>query len=169
MTSGTEFEQSAKLPLKTESRLALERPRPPRAPDALSPSHQIADHVSEIRLRVLAGSLAELLEEAGEALAQVELRGADATPGGWRKFELSARDRANLLVEWLNQLIDLAKAERWVGSDFEVDEAENGRVRARVWGVQVQRAPARLKAASLLGSRVEDVPGGVKAEVLLDV
>ena len=49
----------------------------------LSPSHEIADHVSEIRLRVHAGSLGGLLEEAGRAVAQLEPRGADATRGTW--------------------------------------------------------------------------------------
>jgi SHS2 domain-containing protein len=136
---------------------------------SLSPAHEIADHVSEIRLRVQAGSLGDLLEEAGRAVAQLQLRGADATPGTWRTIEISAPDRDTLLVDWLNELIFLAEAERWVGADFEVDSAEDGRVRARVWGVRVQHAPALLKAATLHGLRVDDVPGGLEGEVILDV
>jgi SHS2 domain-containing protein len=141
----------------------------PTIPDLLSPSHEVADHVSEVRLRVRAGSLGDLLEEAGLAVAQLQLRGADATRGTWRTIEISAPDRAAILVDWLNELIFLAEAERWVGADFEVDSAEDGRVRARVWGVWVQRAPALLKAATLHGLRVDDVPGGLEAEVILDV
>jgi hypothetical protein len=105
---------------------------------------------------VRAGSLAELLEEAGRAVAQLQLRGADASRGTWRVIEVSAPDRA-------------AEAERWVGADFEVDSAEDGRVRARVWGVLIERAPALLKAATLHGLRVDDVPGGLEGQVILDV
>jgi SHS2 domain-containing protein len=49
-------------------------------------------------------------------------------------MEISVADRATLLADWLNRLILLAEAERWVGADFEVDSAEDGRVRARVGG-----------------------------------
>jgi SHS2 domain-containing protein len=140
-----------------------------RPPALLSPSHEIADHVSEIRLRVRAGSLGDLLEEAGRAVAQLQLRGADATRGTWRTIEISAPDRATLLVDWLNELIYLAEAERWIGVDFEVDSVEDGRVRARVGGVLVQRAPALLKAATLHDLRIDDVPGGLEGEVILDV
>ena len=139
---------------------------PPTAP-SLSPSHEIEDHVSEVRLRVHAGSLGDLLEEAGRAVTRLQLRGADATPGNWRTIEISAPDRATLLADWLNELISLAEAERWVGADFEVDSAEDGRVSARVWGVRLQRAPARLNAATLHGLRVDDVPGGLEGEVTL--
>jgi len=142
---------------------------PAATPALPSPSHEIVDHVSEIRLRVRAGSLAELLEEAGRAAAQLQLRGADATRGTWRTIEVSAPDRAALLADWLNELIYLAEAERWVGADFEVDSAEDGRVRARVWGVLIERAPALLKAATLHGLRVDDVPGGLEGQVILDV
>jgi SHS2 domain-containing protein len=113
--------------------------------------------------------LGGLLEEAGRAVAQLQLRGADATRGTWRTIEISAPDRAMLLVDWLNELIFLAEAERWVGADFEVDSGEDGRVRARVWGVRIERAPALLKAATLHGLRVDDVPGGLEGEVILDV
>jgi SHS2 domain-containing protein len=139
----------------------------PTTAPSLSPSHEIEDQGFEIRLRVHAGSLGDLLEEAGRAVARLQLRGADATRGSWRSIEISVADRATLLADWLNRLIWLAEAERWVGADFEVDSAEDGRVRARVWGVRLQRAPALLKAATLHGLRVDDVPGGLEGEVTL--
>jgi SHS2 domain-containing protein len=138
------------------------------APALLSPSHEIADHGAEIRLRVQAGSLGDLLEHAGRALTGLQLRGADATPGTWRTLEISAPDRATLLLDWLNELIFLAETERWVGADFEVDSAEDGRVRARIWGVRIERAPALVHAATLHGLRVDDVPGGLQGEVILE-
>jgi SHS2 domain-containing protein len=141
-----------------------------RAATALAPSHELADHVSEVRLRVRAGSLGELLAEAGRALGELQLRGADVTPyGPWRHLSVSASDRSVLLADWLNELIFLAEAERWVGLDFEVESAEDGRVEARVWGVRLERAPGLVKAATLHGVRVDEVAGGVEGEVILDV
>jgi protein archease len=135
----------------------------------LNPSHEIADHVSEVRLRVRASSMSGLLEEAGRAIAELQLRGAEASPASWRTIELSAPDRALLLADWLNELIYLAEAERWVGVHFEVDSAEDGQVRARVRGVRLERSAALLKAATLHELRVAAIPGGLEGEVVLDV
>jgi len=140
------------------------------AAPAMSSSHELADHVSEIRLRVRAGSLGELLAEAGRALAEIQLRGAGAAATGpSREVVISADDRAALLTDWLNELIYLAEAERWIGADFEVNSAVDRRVSARVRGVRVERAPGLVKAATLHGVRVDEVPGGLEGEVVLDV
>jgi SHS2 domain-containing protein len=133
-------------------------------------SHEIAEHTSELRIRLLAGSLGELLAEAGRALAEIQLRGAAPRVGGeWRRLELSAPDRAGLLAEWLNELIYLAEAERWVATEFAVDRAGDRSVSALVRGIVVERAPGLVKAATLHGLRVDEVPGGVAGEVVLDV
>lgn len=140
------------------------------AAPAMSSWHELADHVSEIRLRVRAGSLGELLAEAGRALAEIQLRGAEAAATGpSREVVVAAADRAALLADWLNELIYLAEAERWIGMDFEVDSAEDRGVSARVRGVHVERAPGLVKAATLHGVRVDEVPGGLEGEVVLDV
>jgi SHS2 domain-containing protein len=144
-------------------------------PNPLPPSHEVVDHTSEIRLRVRAGSLAELLAEAGRALAQLELRGANgAAAGDWRPLTVSAADRAALLAEWLNELVFLAEAERWIPIDFEVERAGevsggDAEIRARARGVTLEQSPGLVKAATLHGLRVDPIPGGLEAEVVLDV
>jgi SHS2 domain-containing protein len=137
---------------------------------AMPPSHDIADHTSELRLRVRAGSLAELLAEAGRALAGIQLREMPgAGTGAWRRLEISAADPSGLLAEWLNELIFLAEAERWVATEFEVEHVEDGSARGRARGVTLERAPGLVKAATLHGLRVEAAAGRVTGEVLLDV
>lgn len=138
--------------------------------EPLAPSHDVADHTSEIRVRVRAGSFGELLAEAGRALAELQLRGASAaTAGDWRRLEVSAPDRAGLLAEWLNELVYLAETERWVATEFEMERVQQRSLVARARGTVVDRAPGLVKAATLHGLRVDDVPGGVSGEVVLDV
>lgn len=142
----------------------------PATPPAMRPSHELIDHVSEMRLRVRAGSLRELLAEAGRALAGIQLRGSEApVTGPSREVVIAAADRAALLTDWLNELIYLAEVERWIGAEFEVISADDGRVSARVRGVSVERVPGLVKAATLHGVRVDEVPGGLEGEVILDV
>jgi protein archease len=133
-------------------------------------SHEILQHTSEIRLRIRAGSLAELMAEAGRALARLQLHDAERTAAGsWRPIEVSAPDRAALLADWLNELVYLAETERWVAVDFGVDHADDRTLRARVRGVILDRAPALVKAATLHGLRIDDTPEGLEGEVMLDV
>jgi SHS2 domain-containing protein len=136
----------------------------------LLPSHEMRQHTSEIELHIRAGSLGDLLAEAGRALADVQLTGADCVPGGpARPIRVSSSDREALLVDWLNELIFLADIDRWVAMDFSIDLAEETEVQARASGVTLEWAPSRVKAATLHRLRVEDVPGGLEADVILDV
>ncbi len=136
----------------------------------LRSSHEVVDHTSEIQLRLRAGSLGELLAEAGRALATIQLRDTPTTASGpWRQVEISSPDRASLLADWLNELVFLAETEQWVATEFGMDRVEERSVLARARGVEVDRVPGLVKAATLHGLRLDDVPGGMEGEVILDI
>ena len=138
--------------------------------DRLSPWHEVVDHTSEVQLRLRAGTLGELLAEAGRALARLQLGGsAGPATRRWREIEVSSPDRASLLADWLNELVFLAETERWVATEFAIGPTDGGSVRARVRGVEVERVPGLVKAATLHGLRVVEVEGGMEGEVILDV
>jgi len=138
--------------------------------ERLRPSHEVVEHTSEIRLLLRAGSLGELLAEAGRALAELQLRGPPAPPDDdWRSIEVSAPDRAAVLADWLNELVFQAETGRWVATEFRVEQARETRVHARARGVKLDHVPGLVKAATLHGLRVEEVPGGLEGEVVLDV
>lgn len=132
--------------------------------------HRFLDHIGEVRLSVRAGSFAELVAEAGRALAGLQLGDAPrAAAGPWREVALEAPDREALLVEWLNELIYRAEVEREVATEFEVTDAGDRTLRARFRAVPVPEPPALVKAATLHGARVTATAKGVEADVVLDV
>lgn len=137
---------------------------------AAAPSHSFLEHTGEVRLRLRAGSPAELLAEAGRALGELLLRGAPADPGGpaW-EIEVRSGDRAALLVDWLNELIYRAESGAAVPTEFEVREIGANAIRARVRATPVEQPPALVKAATLHGARMERVAGGWEGDVILDV
>jgi SHS2 domain-containing protein len=134
-------------------------------------SHEVEEHTSELQLRLEAGSLPDLLAEAGRALARLQLGESEEEErnGSWREIEVSASDPAALLVEWLNELIYLAETERWVATEFRFAEADERSLRVRARGVPVASPRGLVKAATLHGLRVAPVPGGYEGEVILDV
>jgi SHS2 domain-containing protein len=120
---------------------------------------------------IRAESLGEAAVEAGRALA--ELVGGPARPrqtdGDWTELEVRAGDRAALLVEWLNELIGRGESEGWLPGEIEVLECSPGRLRARVRRRSWPSGAMPVKAATLDRARVEAVPGGLMAEVTLDL
>jgi SHS2 domain-containing protein len=137
--------------------------------EPLRPGHDIIDPTSEIQVRLRAATLADLLATAGRALAGIQLRGMDAPTGGeWRPVEVAAADPAGLFADWLNELIYLAETERWVATEFELRTVGQGALTGRARGVTLERLPGLVKAATMHGLHVVEIPGGLAAEVILD-
>ena len=136
----------------------------------LRPSSEQVEHTAEVCVHICAASFGELAAEAGRALARIELATSSLSPGGaWRDIEVWATDRAALLVDWLNELIYRAETDRWVAAAFQVLEATDTCLRMRAQGVPVAEGPARVKAATFAGLEIRPIPGGLEAQVVLDV
>jgi SHS2 domain-containing protein len=132
--------------------------------------HRFLDHTSEVELQVGADDLPGLLQEAGEALGELILRGSPAEAGGdERTIRVTSHDREALLVDWLNEIIYLAEVEGWVPAEIEMTEASPTCAVARGLGAPLPAAGSAVKAATFHGLRIRDLPEGLEAEVILDV
>ncbi len=127
-------------------------------------------HTAEVELLARGASLDALLAAAGRGLAVVSL-GGPLRPGAgeWRRVEVHGSDRAALIVNWLNELIYLAEAERWVATEFRIEQATDSAVTAGARGVTVDVPPSRVKAATLHGLEVVQRKGMLEAHIVLDV
>jgi SHS2 domain-containing protein len=136
----------------------------------VSTSHEFFDHTSELGLRILAPTFADILAEAARALGELMLRG-QAVPavGPWRTLVVQATDREALLVDWLNELIFHAETERWIVVEVDVETAGDTEVTARVRGASVAEAPSLVKAVTHHRLSVRREDDLVVAEVVLDV
>jgi SHS2 domain-containing protein len=132
--------------------------------------HEFIDHVSELALRVEAGSWSDLLTETVRAVgAELAREGGVAGSAAGRTIELAAVDREALLVDLVNELIFLAETERWAPAAVTAIEATERRVRLDCAGVGLAGPPSRIKAATFHGLSVRPRGNGVVAEVILDV
>lgn len=135
-------------------------------------SHSFEEHTGEVRVHVVAPSLAELLAEAGRALA--ELMTGEAAPGDGElsplePVSLEARDPDALLVEWLNELIYRSDVNKAIYVDFAIDEATDTRMRGRLRHLKEPPLKTAVKAATFHGLHVERREDGLAASVVLDV
>jgi SHS2 domain-containing protein len=136
----------------------------------MAASHEVLEHTAEVQLRVRGPGLGELLAEAGRALAAVELGEETGVPSSaWRTIVIRSSDREALLVDWLNELIYLAEAERWIPVEFEIERADPHELRMRARGMQLAHLPSTVKAATHHGLAIRETEGSLEADVILDV
>jgi protein archease len=137
----------------------------------MAAEHRFEEHTGEVRLVLRASSLEELFVEAGRALAEMmlgELPGS-TTPGTEQQLSVRARDRATLLVEWLNELIFLSETSKQVFTRFRVERVGKDDMQAAVAGVSPESLRTQVKAATLHGLSLENRGGAWQASVVLDV
>ena len=134
------------------------------------PAHRFAEHTGEELLVVNSPTLEGLYTEAGLALAELQgVNGAVPPAAKWRTIEVAGRDMADLLVEWLNELIFHGEHERWVPTEFRAELVTPTRLRIRGRGPTLPDAPSRVKAATCHELLVASQDGHYRAEVVLDV
>jgi SHS2 domain-containing protein len=147
---------------------ASERPTPTTG--SAPPGHEFVDHPSEAHILVRGRTFAEVVAEAGLALAGLALgEPLPSATGPWREVDVRSRDRIGLLVDWLNELIYLGESDRWIPLEFDVLETTTTRIRARMRGIELPESPSLVKAATHHGATLETANGGLEAHLLLDV
>jgi SHS2 domain-containing protein len=135
-----------------------------------APIHAFEDHTGEVRMRVEAGTLAELFEEAARGLAELmQERPAPPDPGSAEHVRLRARDAEALLVDWLNELVFLSDTRERVYTDVRVTHITDTELEATVAGATPEALRTAVKAATLHGLAVRRSAEGYSASVVLDV
>jgi SHS2 domain-containing protein len=137
---------------------------------AMQARHRLIEHTGEIELFVEAPDLRALLAEAARALAEVMAEDAAGTPDGEvEHVELSSRDRASLLADWLNELVYRADVHKRVYADVTIERASDTHLEATMRGRSPHAPRTAVKAATWHRLAVTDVPGGLHGIVVLDV
>ena len=131
---------------------------------------ELVEHLGEVHLRVLGGTLAELLAESARALGELERQSIPVEDGTLRReVALAAPDLVSLFVDWLNELIYLSETGPWTPEQAQIHLADEREIRATVSGPRLAAPPSLVKAATLHRAKVMQTPDGWLAEVLLDV
>jgi SHS2 domain-containing protein len=132
---------------------------------------EILEHTADVGLRLTGDTVGELFEAAGRGLASLQ----DAwEPGKGREVtvDVSADDRAALLVAWLDELLFLSEREDGVFGGFHVESVGDDVLRASVL-LSPSAGPREgvgIKAATYHRLRLEQEQNGAwGADVYLDV
>ena len=133
---------------------------------------RILEHTADMGIEAAGETLDELLVQAARGLMEI-ISGAEALPREERVVEVTAGEGAELLVNWLNEILFLFDPGGFFPADFIIEEATENRVKGRITGepFDPQRHPIdrEIKAATYHQVQLERGADGWLARVYLDL
>jgi SHS2 domain-containing protein len=134
--------------------------------------HETFEHEADIGIRGMGTTLEEAFANAAAALFSVMVDITRVEQKEFRGVNVSADDREQLLVEWLNALLAVSDIERMVFSRFEV-RIEGNRLAGTAWGEHLDRtrhhAHVEVKGATYHMLSVLQENGRYLAQCVVDV
>jgi len=133
---------------------------------------EVIDHTADIGIAAYGEDLKEAFANAAYALFSLmaDLDGVD--DASCYQVDVTAEDRSELLVAWLNELIYLFEVENVLFKRFEIGKIEETRLRARCYGEKIDTERHRIKlgvkAATYHMLKVEE-GDGFRVQVLFDI
>ena len=131
----------------------------------------IDDLTSDVMFEAYGRSLAEVFQNAAEAMFSVICKIDEVASKRAIELEVTAESADELLINWLQELIALVDTEAMFFSKFDVIEIEESRLRARVYGEAVSpgKGETVVKAVTYYKFAFEKRKEGYMARVSLDI
>jgi SHS2 domain-containing protein len=129
--------------------------------------YRFVEHTGEVEVAIGAPTEAGVFEEALMAMGEL-IRHEPEGELLRREVDLSAGDRAALLVEWLSEFVFLAEVESFVPERVAAFELVGDRLRATVEG-RLGRPSHLVKAVTLNSIELGQEEGTWHGRVVLDV
>lgn len=133
---------------------------------------EVIDHTADIGIAAYGANLREAFANAAYALFSLMVDLDNVADAVCYEAEVTAKDREDLLVAWLNELIYLFEVENVLFQRFEIDELSETRLRARCYGEKIDQERHKIKiavkAATYHMLKVEE-RDGYRVQVLFDM
>jgi len=130
------------------------------------------EHEADIGIRGFGATAEEAFANAAKAMYSVMVDLARVEQKEFRGVNVTAGDREQLLVEWLNGLLAVSDIERMVFSRFEV-RIEGTALAGNAWGERLDRSrhgpKVEVKGATYHQLSVREEQGSVVAQCVVDV
>ena len=134
---------------------------------------EFIEHTADIGVRVWGVTLTELFSNAAFAMFSIVAELSGVREASNHLIEVTSRNREELLVEWLRELLYVSDVRRYLFSRFDLVEMDETRLKAVCWGESID--PARhllrteVKTVTYHQLYIRESPGGLEAQVIFDI
>jgi len=133
---------------------------------------EVIDHTADVGIAAYGKDLKEAFANAAYALFSLMADLDGVGDASCHQVEVTAEDRSELLVAWLNELIYLFEVENVLFKRFDIGELKETRLRASCYGEKIDperhKMKMGVKAATYHMLKVEE-GDGFRVQVLFDI
>ena len=133
----------------------------------------ILEHTADVGIVAHGGNINEAFSNAAKGMFYLITNLGPVIEKTHRDIDLTAADKEELMVDWLNELIYFFDTENLVFKRFEVTVTNAFRLKARVYGEKVDRSrhPLKtgIKAATYHMLKVEEDGDNYMVQVIFDI
>jgi SHS2 domain-containing protein len=130
-------------------------------------------HTADIGVRVFGKDLKELFENAAFAMFDIIADLEGMTGETTETFKVEAVDPEGLLVAWLDELLYIFYTKQLIFYKFNIEQLEEGSLRASVVGRPIaanrNRLKTEIKAATYSDLKIKKLAEGYSVEIIFDV
>ncbi|HET7212114.1 MAG TPA: archease [Terriglobia bacterium] len=134
---------------------------------------RILDHTADVGFEAFGSTLPEVFENAARAMAHLIADPATIQPVEGVQIEVQGTDPADLLVNWLSEILFRHDAERWLFCDFRVEILDDHAASGVAWGEKIDLARHRtnlmVKAITYHQLSLQQTASGWRARVYVDI
>ena len=138
-------------------------------------NYKFFDHTADIGMEVTGRTRKELFVNAAEALfdVMIENKTGEVAANKLRKITVEGLDIADLLINYLRELLYLFNGEKFMTGSCEIVQFTNKEIQARLTGESFNPKKdlikTEIKAVTYSGLNVEKNKSGWKASIIFDV
>lgn len=133
------------------------------------PPFEEIEHTADLAMRVRGGDFAELLQHAAEGLLALSVAKFTRHEGRQITLELSAPDREQLLVLWLEELLYSMEMRGVAHQDFALSVHDGPGLEATMREIELESIGRQIKAVTFHDLRIISTQEGLEATVVFDV
>lgn len=134
---------------------------------------RVLEHPADIGFEAFGATQEEVFRNAGLALIDLIVDLKTVAPGEEIPLAVQGHDRADLLVNWLSEILYWHDSSGWLFCDFEIETLENHSLSARARGEKFDplrhQAKLLVKAITYHQLAVEPAAEGWRARVYVDI
>lgn len=136
-------------------------------------SYRLLEHTADMGIEAQGDTQAELFLQMAVGLRQIITECSDINPQIGMVVEVTGKDREELLVNWLGELVFLLETRHFLPACFTIEAIDEQHLKAHVRGEIFD--PARhflereIKAVTYHQIRVEPIQDGWTAQVFVDL
>jgi len=136
-------------------------------------TYQLLDHTADLGIKVSGKTLSDLFSNAALALFEVMIDAAGIEATQYRDIEIEGADRADLLVNFLREMLYLFNGEGLVLTACRLAQIDERRLKAEIrygrYDARKHRVKTEIKAVTYHQAAVVKTARGWQGRVIFDV